>query len=406
MALATRCPACDTVFRISTMQAAAKGGMVRCGQCRNVFNSLDALVRVEDLEVIDEVEVGSHAEVAADRSSASAALGDSPSPAPALDTAAPPPEVDDVGAAATLPADAEPASTNDPVDAAAVDVQAVHRHGVEADRDAESAAHSQIEPDPAVADDAFEATRFAASGSTEVPATGTDSPVTREWWLPDPADPAADPAADATASGSDAGTTDRRDDAGRLLSGSRMDLEATGLDRGMSPAFMVETRPGRTGRWILAVLSLVAAVGLVAQLAFVWRDELAVRWPPARPWLTAACVPLRCRVGYPMHLDSITIESATVQTTGANLDVYALNALLRNRDAVDVRYPHLELVLTDLQDRPILRRALRPEDYLPAGRDADRGASGFAAQSEQPIHVLFELGDLRFAGYRLDKFYP
>ena len=168
-------------------------------------------------------------------------------------------------------------------------------------------------------------------------------------------------------------------------------------------------------RWTIGIGSLVATIVLAGQLAYLWRDEIAVRWTTARPWLAAACVPLRCTVGYPAHLEWITIESATIQTTGAGLDVYVLNALLRNRASSDVRYPHLELVLTDLQDRPILRRALRPEDYLPRGtgaaRDAaargDNGAqTGFPADSELPIHLTFELGDLRFAGYRVDKFYP
>jgi hypothetical protein len=144
---------------------------------------------------------------------------------------------------------------------------------------------------------------------------------------------------------------------------------------------------------------------LLAQLAYLWRDELAVHWSPARPWLTAACSVVGCKVGYPVHADSITIESATVQTTGPNSNVYIVSALLRNRDTVDVRYPTIELVLTDLQDQPILRRDLRPEDYL-AGIAGRSPTSGFAAQSELQIRITFELNNLRFAGYRLNQFYP
>ena len=162
----------------------------------------------------------------------------------------------------------------------------------------------------------------------------------------------------------------------------------------------------RAVRWTLSALTLIAFVGLLAQATYLWRDELAARWSPARTWLVAACQPLRCKVDYPTHLDAITIESASIKSTGPNLNVYELTALLRNRDAIDIRYPHLELVLTDLQDRPILRRALRPEDYL-SGRDAGRSlSSGFAAESELPIRVMFELSDLRFAGFRVERFYP
>ena len=39
----TRCPACQTLFRISSEQLRARQGMVRCGHCRHTFNALDTL---------------------------------------------------------------------------------------------------------------------------------------------------------------------------------------------------------------------------------------------------------------------------------------------------------------------------------------------------------------------------
>lgn len=353
MALATRCPACSTVFRISTAQATAKGGTVRCGQCRHVFDALDALVRVEDLDVIEEVQVTPHAMPSNAVSMPADTL---------LEREAVPPDT------AELPADA-------------------------------STREDAIDPTVATLDSALDAPSVGAH-----PAPG-DRPATGEWWLPDPADSAALPASEPPSEASETS----RDDAGRVLSGRRTDLPAIGIESQVGPAFLdaPTNRLGRKARWTLGIGSLALTILLFGQLAYLWRDELAVRWPAARPWLTAACAPLRCTVGYPAHLDWITIESATIQTTGASLDVYVLNALLRNRASSDVRYPHLELVLTDLQDRPILRRALRPEDYLPTGSDvASIVSTGFGSNRELPIRVTFELTDLRFAGYRLDKFYP
>lgn len=40
----TRCPHCDTVFRITAEQLRVRFGMVRCGQCQAVFNAFDSLV--------------------------------------------------------------------------------------------------------------------------------------------------------------------------------------------------------------------------------------------------------------------------------------------------------------------------------------------------------------------------
>ena len=47
MTTATRCPACDTTFRISREQLAMKRGQVRCGQCLHVFDAYAHLVAPE-----------------------------------------------------------------------------------------------------------------------------------------------------------------------------------------------------------------------------------------------------------------------------------------------------------------------------------------------------------------------
>lgn len=40
----TRCPACRTLFRVSSGQLRARSGRVRCGACRTVFDALDELL--------------------------------------------------------------------------------------------------------------------------------------------------------------------------------------------------------------------------------------------------------------------------------------------------------------------------------------------------------------------------
>ncbi|MGA2550174.1 MAG: zinc-ribbon and DUF3426 domain-containing protein [Burkholderiaceae bacterium] len=47
--LATRCPWCETVFRLTKEQAAIRAGMTRCGVCSHTFNALDYLIRTSEL---------------------------------------------------------------------------------------------------------------------------------------------------------------------------------------------------------------------------------------------------------------------------------------------------------------------------------------------------------------------
>ena len=48
MALATRCPNCQVLFRVVADQLKLRGGLVRCGACRHVFDAIGSLTYIED----------------------------------------------------------------------------------------------------------------------------------------------------------------------------------------------------------------------------------------------------------------------------------------------------------------------------------------------------------------------
>lgn len=48
MALATRCPNCQALFRVVADQLKLRGGLVRCGACRHVFDAIGSLTYVDD----------------------------------------------------------------------------------------------------------------------------------------------------------------------------------------------------------------------------------------------------------------------------------------------------------------------------------------------------------------------
>ena len=45
--LATRCPACSTVFRVVPDQLRVSEGWVRCGRCAEVFDATESLVDLD-----------------------------------------------------------------------------------------------------------------------------------------------------------------------------------------------------------------------------------------------------------------------------------------------------------------------------------------------------------------------
>jgi predicted Zn finger-like uncharacterized protein len=48
VALATRCPNCQALFRVVADQLKLRGGLVRCGACRHVFDAIGSLAYVDD----------------------------------------------------------------------------------------------------------------------------------------------------------------------------------------------------------------------------------------------------------------------------------------------------------------------------------------------------------------------
>jgi predicted Zn finger-like uncharacterized protein len=171
-----------------------------------------------------------------------------------------------------------------------------------------------------------------------------------------------------------------------------------------APSFLAPERPRSSHSVVWALLALFAAGALAMQAALAFRTEIAVLWPPARPHIEAACVLLGCEVRLPRRADLMSIESSDLQADTQRQGVIVLNALLRNRAPFAQEYPDLELTLTDQGDQPLLRRVLRPGDYLREKRSAI--ATGLGGGAEEAVRIRLETGGLLATGYQLFLFYP
>ncbi len=155
----------------------------------------------------------------------------------------------------------------------------------------------------------------------------------------------------------------------------------------------------------LAFFALALALALALQFVVAQRATIAVRAPALAPLLEAALAPFGLSVGVPSDLDALTIESFELQAS-ADPDILEMRALLRNRADHPVRWPSMQLTLTDRSDRVLVRRTLDPHDYL---REAGAApGEGVPPQTEWPLHLALEARDLNLAGYdyRVRLFYP
>jgi predicted Zn finger-like uncharacterized protein len=180
------------------------------------------------------------------------------------------------------------------------------------------------------------------------------------------------------------------------VTAARQDDDAPVLDEHLDfgPRPPVEERRG-----LLVGGVVVALVALVIQGTYWFRSELAARAPGLRPLLTAACRPLGCTVSLPRQAELITIESSDLQSDG---DYLVLVAILRNRATFTQAFPEIELTLTDPREQPVVRRVLRPPDYLDPSARIDAGA---APGAEVLARVYIDASKVNASGYRVLVFY-
>lgn len=171
------------------------------------------------------------------------------------------------------------------------------------------------------------------------------------------------------------------------------------------PEFLEDEAP--SSRFVVAwsLAALVALAALMLQLAYQYRTELATLAPQAKPLLVEGCRFLDCEVRLPRRPDLLSIESSDLQADKRGEHLVVLYAVIRNRAAFAQELPALELTLTDALERAVVRRVLRPTDYLP-GRAAEVLDAGIAPGAEAVLRVVFNTGGVSATGYRLYLFYP
>jgi predicted Zn finger-like uncharacterized protein len=185
------------------------------------------------------------------------------------------------------------------------------------------------------------------------------------------------------------------------------EIEAAGPETA-APDAATETEtipesPPRPRRWPWMIGSVVAltAIGLQAALAF--RAELAVVWPKAKPALVALCDAAGCEVGLPTKVALVGIEASDLHPDSERKSRLVLTATLKNRAPFAQTHPHLELTLTDTEDKAVARKVLAPTDYLPASTSIPQGMQPGADIS---VAVNIDSGEIAASGYRLYLFYP
>jgi len=346
MSLITRCPACETMFKVVADQLKVSEGWVRCGHCDGIFDAT-ANLQEESLPApapagLQRPSPGAQPEPQQPRLSTVPRLRDEP----VIPLSSP-----SVTEPATLRAkpqsDDYPSTIHSEVDDSAI-------AGFPDSRELDEQARA-LQADPL--DRPFELRRADAPDHKDSGPRGQSRPA-----------PLADPDLD----------------------------DLSFVRQARRKAFW-----RRSGvRATLVLLGVMLAVLLAVQVAWNDRDRLAATEPGLRPWLVKACEAARCTIGAPRRIEAIAIDSSSFNKL--RTDAYRLNVSLKNHADTDVAMPALELTLTDSQEQPVLRRVLLPAEF--AGRTTAL-RPGTDWSTSLALGVTGSSAS-RIAGYRVLAFYP
>jgi len=164
-----------------------------------------------------------------------------------------------------------------------------------------------------------------------------------------------------------------------------------------------EKKHGRIKRIAMVLAILLMLPLAAAQLAYIFRVQIAAGYPAAKPGLQMLCDALHCDIPLPAQIDQIVIESNELLEQSPGTHIYSLSVQLHNQSTQTQAWPQIELVLNDKKEKALMQRSFGPAEYLDNPADIRKG---FAPSSAQNIHLYFDVPRLQAAGYRVAAFYP
>jgi len=144
---------------------------------------------------------------------------------------------------------------------------------------------------------------------------------------------------------------------------------------------------------------LVCSLGM--QILVQERDRIVATESATLTLLQPMCDVLGCRIAPLRQIESVAIDHSAFSKVQS--DLYRFSFAIKSTALVAVAVPSLELTLTDLQDRPVIRRVFSPREL---GAQVEVVAPGGEWSGSVPVEIKMPDDAASIAGYRMLAFYP
>ena len=172
----------------------------------------------------------------------------------------------------------------------------------------------------------------------------------------------------------------------------------TPTDTQLDQPLIIPAQPiaSRARLWFLYATLLLVAI--LVQSVFFLRSEIASYYPPSKSYLVQLCQKLGCSIHLLKNIDLLVIDDSDIKEDMNYPGLLHVSSTLLSQARYYLAYPNIELTLTDIEDKPQLRRIFKPEEYLPAQGDI---ANGIPPGSEVKINLAIMAQGHSLAGYRV-----
>ncbi len=399
MALATQCPHCQTTFRVVHDQLKLRAGLVRCGHCKEIFNGIEHLLPPPDVTSTEKTASAVESAVVATPSNeftAEQTVEEFSLAAHVIDTSS--------EATSFIDDEIEEELDHAPSEQIDFDIPDSPESEPEIDSEAQQPAAQEISKreDPLQRMTLVDFTREYPEDSDSTDQEHTDKQEFSNAEYPPTFDPHSRDELDEAIedlqrkpwrSNKKSAKKKRIQEEPKSIA----DDEPTFIKRGRR-----KQRLGKKLRIAISIACFILLIAALVQGTYLFRNQIAGIFPQAKPFLTQLCDVVACRIELPAQITAVSIESSELQTLAENKDTFVLTTLLRNYSDTLQAWPHIELTLNDANEKPLLRRVFKPDDYL----TEIEVRKGFAASSEHSVKLTFELAQIKASGYRVYLFYP
>lgn len=145
-------------------------------------------------------------------------------------------------------------------------------------------------------------------------------------------------------------------------------------------------RSGGNGLWWL--LGSLFLLGLLASQLFYFQIDRLSQYEPLRPLYTVACPLLGCELPEMIDTDQIESRKLVVRSHPDEPKALLVEALIVNQAPFAQPFPSIILTFSNLNNDVVAQRAFKPDEYL-----ADEALDLPAMATDTPVKIALELRD-------------